>query len=116
MKKYHLLISFFILFFLFPLSTNYVLKENNVSNRLMKEALSSTEYYDWGDVTTLDPNYSYSTIFYTKDTKFIIHRCDVGKVTFNKTKSGISIPKSPTLTKGKVLIMQITNCAVNKDG
>ncbi len=77
--------------------------------------LKDTEYYDWSDFDTLSHDYSFSTLYLTEETEFIILK-NAGTLTYSETQSGKKLPCFENLVEGQEVIFQITNCAVNKKG
>ena len=70
-------------------------------------------YKDWSAINNMDNNYSYSTLFYSNSTQIKILRND-GTVTWS-TQNGINVPEI-YLYNGQQAIIQITHCAVDKNG
>ena len=114
-KKLLLLVFLFsFLFFIIPLNT----ADKNISiiNRKDFNArVSKTVYKDWGNIEILDSAYSYSTLFLTEDTEFIVYKQSSGKKENRKTPSGKILPNFYDMTEGP-LIFLITNCAINEKG
>ena len=102
-----------ILFLLITYSPSQ--KVNQAEKLEYLELKKQTEYYDWSEMETLDQNYSFSTLYLTEETEFIILK-NAGILTYSETQSGKKLPLFDKVVEGQEVILQITNCAVNKDG
>ena len=69
MKKYikYLVVLLFLIIALFYSSGN---KKISVFNKKYNRVSGTTEYHDFSDTNAIDKDYSYSNIFFTKDTTF----------------------------------------------
>ena len=87
--------------------------------------VTSSTYKDWSSLTSIDNDYSYSTLIYTKDTKFYVNMTPNDDA--EEYKSSVKIKTSiidnnipsPYITlyglNSKAQLI-ITNCAIDKDG
>ena len=90
--------------------------------RLLGSATSiqSSSYYDWSQLTTLDPDYSYSTLTYKGDTVFYVNAVDSATVRYRTDVYGEDRPvpnilfKNPSVGDDASII--IRNCGIDKDG
>ncbi len=90
--------------------------------RLLGSATSiqSSSYYDWSQLTTLDPDYSYSTLTYKGDTTFYVNAVDSATVRYRTDVYGEDRPvpnilfKNPSVGDDASIIIQ--NCGIDKDG
>ena len=115
MKKniFVIILSIFLFFIIFPLN----IVENNTSiiyKKDFKERLSNTEYFDWNDTKVLDSKYSYSTLFYTDNTRIV--RLSGGSNYVESVLSGNVKIASVNVWSGDKFKMAITNCAIDEDG
>ncbi len=84
-----------------------------IINGLNNTYAATITYKDWSAINNIDNNYSHSTLFYSNSTQIKILRND-GTVSWS-TQNGIRVPEIYLYT-GQQAILQITNCAVDKNG
>lgn len=116
MKKYFpiFILVFITLTGLFTLSHKSFVTENYNSNKLA--AKSATIYKDYSTLNSLPVDYSYSTIFLSKNTTFKVIT-NSGKVTESTVQGdGVKLPLITDIDPGDSVSLLITNCAVNKKG
>ena len=119
MKKRSFTLPLILLFIsiLLVLGLSARVNKNKVNNNSFLANADPTNYYDFSKITSLDPNYSYSSIFYSENTEFRIIR-SAGTVEWKTDvlANGKPIPNVSKIPGGQVFEMLITNSGVNKDG
>ena len=131
MKKEKKISLFIIMFVIISLAV--ILFSNPLfMNKILGNISGNTNYYDWGDLQSIDNDYSYSTLIYTENTKIyntwssnnpndiemtvrqdVIDDNDVDDDTITKkTNVAVFKIKEEDVSAGFV----ITNCAIDKDG
>ncbi len=77
----------------------------------------NTIYRDWSAISKMDLEYSYSTLFYRNETDVIMikGRLDSDQPYSTNISNGKQFPRIK-IGQGEEAILQITNCAVNKQG
>ena len=81
---------------------------------LMPITKAQVTYKDYGNITTLEEKYSYSTIFLSEETEFKIIK-SAGALTY-QDGANKKLLIFRNLKEGNEVIMLITKCAVNKNG
>ena len=91
----------------------------NKSSKLGADTNSAATvtYKDWSELSSIDSGYSYSTLFYTKDTNFYVN---------TNQEEGVQLTKGYTIDDKPVPYIQlgangiaqviITNCGIDKYG
>lgn len=119
-KKVLLIISFLIM----PLIILAVFLNKAYS------ANATISFKDWGSVRTIENDYSYSTVFLTSNTRFLVYRngdtvtSNPERLTYSEYRNKYTVANENsnsskgrvTITPGKKFIMLITNCGVNANG
>ena len=86
---------------------------------------STTVYKDWDEFSSIENDYSYSTLIYTKDTKIYVnagsgvsvaYRDKVENVGTNVLINGTAVPLITFNSANSKAQVIITNCAIDKDG
>ena len=78
---------------------------------------SASSYKDWSELTSIDNDYSYSTLFYTKDTKFYVNASEGANITYSLNgPEDMVTPYIELLDTNKSAQVIITNCGVDKEG
>ena len=77
----------------------------------------TTVYKDWSQLSSIDNDYSYSTLFYTKDTKFYTNASNGVEVTYTTNgPENMVTPYINMLNTNDTVQVIITNCGVDEDG
>ena len=86
-------------------------------------SLKPSTYYDWSALTSIDNDYSYSTVLYTKDTKFYANATGSDSTLTYSTRMIVDGENNPKATpmielynEGDEASIIVTNCGVDKDG
>ncbi len=72
-------------------------------------SIGTINYVDWGDISKIEKDYSYSTLFASKDTEIKV-------ISEAGTKDSSGLFKRTKIAPGEELVVLITNCAINKNG
>lgn len=78
---------------------------------------SASTYKDWSELSSIDNNYSYSTLFYTKDTKFYVNASNDNYVLYKKAApNNIILPTINLTETGDHAQIIATNVGVDQEG
>ena len=113
MKKYikYLVVLLFLIIALFYSSGN---KKISVFNKKYNRVSGTTEYHDFSDTNAIDKEYSYSNIFFTKDTTFEVLKAP-GTIEY-EIVGNYRIFKKLTMTKeNEEIKVLIKNCGYDKN-
>ena len=116
-KKRLLSIIFVFAFFAMTIFSLSKFLPNNKKIAADANSAATVTYKDWSELSSIDNNYSYSTLFYSKDTEFYVN---------TNQEEGISIIKHYTVDDNPVPCVDlkengraqviITNCGIDKEG
>ena len=97
---------------------DFLVSNQKVQGNITGSTAGTTQYFDWSGLSSIDSEYSYSTLFYTKSTKIYVNTNEDDQIQYGTRILEDNTP-TPEMTftkssgKGQIII---TDCAVDKEG
>ena len=108
MKKY---VKYLVFLLVIGVMISYGLntKKVNVRKKIYNDVTGTTEYLDWSSKTEGDSKYSYSNLFYTKNTTFEVLKSPA-QATYSEVDGYILFNTLTIKNEGEEIWILIRNC------
>ena len=114
MKKYFKYLIFLLVIGVL-ISYGLNTKKVNVRKKIYNDVTGTTEYLDWSSKTEGDSKYSYSNLFYTKNTTFEVLKSPA-KATYSEVDGYILFNTLTIKNEGEEIWILIRNCGYGPNG